>query len=225
VIAPLRDDTLESRWELIRLGQRYDRFGWVLGTGGNLSGRTERGLIVTASGRHKGMLTAEDFVELDMDGRIVAGTAGAVPSAEAAIHAAIYRAHPEAKIALHVHTPTAATTKATRAASPLAAEVGYLVFADLEMIKAWGFEGFGTEVQLPVFENHAAVETIADEIDAWFAAARQAHDGKLWAPALLIRSHGVTAWGSDAFIANRNLETAEFLMLARQRASVLANLG
>lgn len=213
----LHDDTLETRWELIRLGQRYDRFGWVLGTGGNLSGRSPRGFIVTASGRHKGLLTPEDFVELDCAGQIIAGAPDALPSAEASIHCAIYRAQPLVNIALHVHTATAATTSFTPVAVPMAAEIGQLVFADLEMVKAWGFPGFRTEVRLPVFENHCDVHAIAAEIGAWFEAVAGRADMPLWAPALLIRSHGITAWGEDAFEANRNLETAEFLMLARER--------
>jgi methylthioribulose-1-phosphate dehydratase len=210
---PLPGDTLEAREALIRLGRRYDGFGWVLGTGGNLSARTARGFVVTASGRHKGMLEADDFVELSGDGATLSCGPLARPSAEASIHRAIYAAHPEARFALHVHTPVAAV--AIPNAPPAgSATVGLCRFEDLEMVKAWGCMGFRAVATMPVFENHADVEAIAADIAAWFRGRQDAPGGGFDAPALLIRTHGVTAWGADAFEANRNLETAEFLLRA-----------
>lgn len=207
-----RAETLAQREALAELGRRYDAMGWVLGTGGNLSARSERGYVVTASGRHKGMLGVEDFVEMDGDGAIVAGPAGARPSAETLIHAAIYHHVPDANVALHVHTPTAVLARPDANGRRLRGAIGEIVFRDLEMVKAWGVMGFGTPVAMPVFENHADVPAIADNIATFLA---KIDDGPIRAPALLIRSHGVTAWGADWFAANRNLETAEFLLRVR----------
>lgn len=211
-LPPLPADTLPLREALIALGRRYDGFGWVLGTGGNLSARTARGFVVTASGRHKGMLGLDDFVELTLDGRPIAGGQEARPSAEASIHREIYAAQPGAGVALHVHTPTAAA--ATPRDPPNApGPIGSLRFKDLEMVKAWGCMGFQAEAALPVFENHADVEAIAADLRRWFAAPRD-REVPFEAPALLIRTHGVTAWGPGPFEANRNLETSEFLLRA-----------
>ena len=211
---PHHDDTRTLREALVALGRRYDGFGWVFGTGGNFSARTNRGFLVTASGRHKGMLSCDDFVELDAGGRVIAGPEGAKPSAEASIHAAIYRRHPDAGVALHVHTPAGVLTRPDRPARMASPAIGMVSFVDLEMVKAWGIEGFATPVGMPVFENHADVARIADDIDRHGSSPREA-DEAVEPPALLIRTHGVTAWGKDAFEANRNLETAEFLCRVR----------
>jgi methylthioribulose-1-phosphate dehydratase len=206
----LPGDTALAREALVGLGRRYDGFGWVLGTGGNLSARSARGFIVTASGRHKGMLGPDDFVEMSLGGEVVAAGGNARPSAEASIHRAIYTAHPTAMFALHVHTPVAANA-VPNAPSDGPGAIGTVRFRDLEMVKAWGCMGFRAEASMPVFENHADVEAIAADIAGWFGAHPRAGD-TFDAPALLIRTHGVTAWGASAFEANRNLETAEFLL-------------
>ncbi len=205
----------EARAALMALGARYDRFGWVLGTGGNLSARAPDDpdtFLVTASGRHKGLLGADDFVRCPVDPAApLAANGPERPSAEAAIHRAIYAAHRAVGVALHVHTPTAVVTRPNRPAAPGSRAIGHVLFEDLEMVKAWGFWGWQARVAMPVFENHADVAHIAADIAAWFAAP-DLPDGASAAPALLIRTHGVTAWGADADAANRHLETAEFLL-------------
>jgi methylthioribulose-1-phosphate dehydratase len=219
---PHREATRELREALMALGRRYDAFGWVFGTGGNFSARTEPGFLVTASGRHKGMLNSDDFVEIDAFGNIIAGPEGARPSAEASIHAAIYRHHPDAGVALHVHTPAGVLTRPDLAARGDSPAIGAVLFEDLEMVKAWGIEGFATPVAMPVFENHADVGRIARDIAHHHAIGRDG--GPVEPPALLIRTHGVTAWGRDAFEANRNLETAEFLCRVRLAARGIGTL-
>lgn len=213
---PLPETTRAARAQLIALGARYDRLGWVLATSGNLSARVSvdgvDAFVVTASGCHKGMLGVEDFVLCDVAaGTTLAASAGARPSAEAVIHRALYAAHPEARVAVHVHTPAAALATPTHAAAQGSEALGHLVFEDLEMIKAWGFWEAGARVALPVFENHADVGRIAASLERWFAAPK-GPDGAALAPGILIRAHGVTAWGADAAAANRHLEAAEFLL-------------
>jgi methylthioribulose-1-phosphate dehydratase len=204
------------RADLVALGARYDRFGWVLGTGGNLSARSPDApdtFLVTASGRHKGLLGLDDFVRCQVGpGPLGSSSPGSPrPSAEASIHRAVYAAHAEAAFALHVHTPTAVVSQTSHRAAPGSRAVGHIVFEDLEMVKAWGHWGDRACVAMPVFENHADVARIAEDIAAWFAAP-DLPEGASAAPALLIRTHGVTAWGADAEAANRHLETAEFLL-------------
>jgi ribulose-5-phosphate 4-epimerase/fuculose-1-phosphate aldolase len=69
-IAPLSSESLSAREQLVEFGARYHRMGWLFGTSGNLSARFGEGdrLVVTASGRDKGHLRIEDFVEVDLAG-------------------------------------------------------------------------------------------------------------------------------------------------------------
>ncbi len=205
------DASLAARRGLVSLAHRYHGAGWLLGTSGNLSARLpgpdgDFRVVVTASGKDKGALTVDDFVEIDARGAIVEAAPGERASAEASIHLAVYRTHPDVHVVLHVHT---VSSTLARPDGPLP---GALTFRDVEMIKGWGLWAEGAEAGLPVFANHAHVPTIASEIEAFYAA------GPAEVPALLIAGHGITAWGATLFDANRHVEVTEFLcQLARAR--------
>ena len=205
--APLSSATRALRDNLAQLGARYHRAGWLMGTSGNLSARTPTPggdrIVMTASGRDKGNLTPDDFVELDPAGHLLAAGTDAQPSAEASIHLALYRAHPSATFALHVHT--VASTLAISDTSSTSA-IHHITFQHLELIKGWGLWDEHATAALPIFPNWPHVPKIAQEIATYYRAPDASP-----VPALLIATHGITAWGIDAFTANRHLEVTEFL--------------
>lgn len=207
---PLSEQSAAARRALVELGRRYHRYGWLYGTSGNLSTRVgPNRVVITASGRDKGALSEDDFVEIDLEGELLAAPEGARPSAETSIHLALYDALPAVSAVLHVHT--VATTLA-RPAGPLPAE---LTFSGLEMIKGWGLWEPDAVARLPVFANHAHVPDIADEMRRWYQSRREV-------PAALIAGHGLTAWGESLAAAHRHVEITEFLcqvLAARQRTS------
>lgn len=210
---PLSPETLPLRRALAGLGARYHRQGWLFGTSGNLSARLHDRIVLSASGRDKGALGDDDFVEVALDGTVV-GTNAGKPSAETSIHLALYATRPEAAVVLHVHT-VASTLAEPDLTSSDETDVPRLRFSGLELIKGWGLWDEDAIADLPVFPNHASVPKIASEIATFY---RQ-HPNEA-VPALLIASHGITAWGVDPFAANRHLEVTEFLCqvaLARRR--------
>lgn len=219
VAGPLSAETLPLRRALAGLGARYHRQGWLFGTSGNLSARLGDRIVLSASGRDKGALGDDDFVEVGLDGALL-GANGGKPSAETSIHLALYETRPEAAVVLHVHTvaSTLAEPDVTRGLGPGGAEgidVPRLRFTGLELIKGWGLWDEHAVADLPVFANHASVPRIASEIAAFYR-----HHPTEPVPALLIAAHGITTWGADPFSANRHLEVAEFLCqvaLARRR--------
>src|SRR5262249_47075861 len=82
--------------ELVAVSRGFWARGWALATSGNFSARTSDGaVLVTASGLDKGDLTEEDLLLIGLDGAPV-GRAGARPSAETALHLALYRRFPGA---------------------------------------------------------------------------------------------------------------------------------
>jgi methylthioribulose-1-phosphate dehydratase len=215
---PLSPASLALRHALITLGSRYHRAGWLYGTSGNLSARFEAGdgprVVVTASGRDKGQLEPEDFVEVDLAGTLLAAGQDARPSAETSIHLALYRTRPSARVVLHVHTvsSTLASAEARLDASP--PDRPRLNLSGLELTKGWGLWDEGAIAELPLFPNHADVPQIARDIEDFYTALPDEP-----VPSLLIASHGITAWGDDAASANRHLEVTEFmcqLALARR---------
>ncbi|MFO0748653.1 MAG: methylthioribulose 1-phosphate dehydratase [Myxococcota bacterium] len=214
-VEPLSPATAAARAELVRLGRRYFGLGWLYATAGNLSARVGDRVVITASGKHKGDLGPDDFVEVDLAGALRAsGSPTGKASAETSIHLALYRAHPTAAFALHVHT-VASTLVGATALAPTGIPI--VAFEGVEMVKAWDLWQDGVRAELPVFPNHADVARIGEDVARHFAALPP---GTPPVPALLVAAHGITAWGADAFTANRHLEATEFLCqleLARRR--------
>jgi L-fuculose-phosphate aldolase len=70
------------------------------GTTGNMSIRTDGGMLITPSGIPPRQLAPESIVAMDLDGH----WSGAIkPSSEWALHAAIYNARPELRAVVHAH--------------------------------------------------------------------------------------------------------------------------
>jgi L-fuculose-phosphate aldolase len=72
--------------------------GLIVGSSGNVSGRTPDGMLITPSGADP---TAEPaLVPVTLNGD---APDGGTPSSEWAMHAAIYRTHPDAAFIVHAH--------------------------------------------------------------------------------------------------------------------------
>jgi methylthioribulose-1-phosphate dehydratase len=184
---------------LIEAGRRLDARGWAPATSGNYSARLDDGSIaLTVSGRHKGRLTSDGIMRVDLDGQPL--TAGK-PSAETDLHLAIYRLFPEAGAVLHGHSPQAVgMSRATGADG--------ITLAGHEMLKVYpGHTTHQAEVRLPIVENSQDMAVIE-------AAIRPALLAPGAIPAYLIRSHGLYAWGKDVDEAERVLEATEWMIAA-----------
>jgi methylthioribulose-1-phosphate dehydratase len=184
--------------------------GWMDGTSGNLSVRLDDGpdgpvALVTASGRSKGTLSASDVVAVDVDSGRPLDDGDPKPSAETAIHLALYRSSPGCRAVVHAHAPYA-TVVAGRAARAGEQDV---VFADYELIKGLPVADPG-QVAVPVFENFPDVRRIAEAV-----ARRLQQSGDGVPGVLLLAYHGATAWGPDLDSARNRLECLEGLCQLR----------
>lgn len=166
--------------------------GWMPGTAGNISVRTGETVAITGSGLSKGELSPDDMVTVTVaDSQQVSGRRR--PSAETAIHTAIYRPT-DADAVVHVHAPyaTARTVGASQA----------LTFSGYELIKGLG----ATEtIRIPVFTNHSDVRCIGADIEQHLTVHPHAP------PVLFIAGHGITAWGADLAQARDRVECLEAL--------------
>jgi methylthioribose-1-phosphate isomerase/methylthioribulose-1-phosphate dehydratase len=157
------------------------------GTSGNLSvrpGVAGPTISISASGREKGSLTPRDVVEVEVEtGRALPGDGR--PSAETAIHLALYTAFPDCHAVVHAHPPYA-TAVSVRAARAGLESVG---FEEYEIIKGFGLSG-EPRVSIPIFHNHRDVARIAAEVREYYEARR----GWPETPdTFLISHHGATA--------------------------------
>lgn len=113
-----RDDAIRRvREEVAALHGELTRYGLVVWTGGNVSGRVpgEDLFVIKPSGVSYDELTPESMILCDLDGAVVPGSEGSErsPSSDTAAHAYVYRHMPEVGGVVHTHS-TYATAWAAR---------------------------------------------------------------------------------------------------------------
>jgi L-ribulose-5-phosphate 4-epimerase len=105
-IARVRADVAKLHGELVR-------YGLVVWTGGNVSGRVRVGddpgadlFVIKPSGVSYDDLAPENMILCDLDGNVVPGTPGSerAPSSDTAAHAYVYRNMPEVGGVVHTHS-------------------------------------------------------------------------------------------------------------------------
>ncbi len=98
----------EVREEVARLHAELVRYGLVVWTGGNVSGRVPGAdlFVIKPSGVSYADLRAKDMILCDLDGTVVPGTPGSErsPSSDTAAHAYVYRHMPEVGGVVHTHS-------------------------------------------------------------------------------------------------------------------------
>lgn len=197
-------DQLSTHEALIEIARDFHARGWMAGTAGNLSARDAEGCFwITASGRPKGRLEGCDFLLISLsDGEVLErASPHDKPSAETAIHRAIYHCFPDARACVHVHTVDACI-----AAERLSAVTVELPLPGLEMLKGLGIWEENPRVGLPLFGNPLDVDRIAGAILSRFKASAPR------VPALMVRGHGVTVWGAGLQEAYNRVEVLEFML-------------
>lgn len=187
--------------QLCEAGARYDTFGWMLATAGNLSLRDPAEPAhyhITASGLAKGRLRADtDFIRM-RQGLERVHEQGAKYSAETIVHDRLYQMVANAKSIHHVHAPYL-TLLSRQVGAGRSWEI-----RGLEYIKALGFWDEGASVAVQVVANAAHIPDLAElVVDAAQKDAR--------VPCVLVEGHGVYAWGDSVFAAQRHTEAIEFL--------------
>jgi L-ribulose-5-phosphate 4-epimerase len=100
-----------TRSEVCRLHAELVRYGLVVWTGGNVSGRVPGAdlFVIKPSGVSYDDLAPEKMMVCDLDGRVIGGTPGSenAPSSDTAAHAYVYRNMPEIGGVVHTHSPYA----------------------------------------------------------------------------------------------------------------------
>ncbi|MDP3414478.1 methylthioribulose 1-phosphate dehydratase [Falsiroseomonas sp.] len=188
--------------QIVAAGRRLDALGWVPATAGNFSVRLDaRRLAVTVSGRHKGFLTPDDVMVVDLDG--VAENPAQRSSAETLLHCGIYRRFPEAGAVLHGHS--IANTVLSRLAG------NSLTLAGYELLKVFpGLPTHDAEVAVPVVPNDQDIARMQRGLDALWDG--MAADMGAIPPGYLIRGHGSYVWAPDMPTALARMEGLEFML-------------
>ncbi|CAN7586642.1 methylthioribulose 1-phosphate dehydratase [Paenibacillus sp. LjRoot153] len=174
--------------------------GWFPATSGNLSVRVGGfepnafTFAITSSGRDKSVQTPEDFLLVNEKGLPTEATS-LKPSAETLIHSEIYRLTGAGAI-FHVHTIY------NNLASELYGERGSIPVDGVELIKAFNIWDEEAQIEIPILPNYAEIPRIAELVEGAIVPR---------IPGIVLRKHGIYAWGANAFEAKRHLEAFEFL--------------
>jgi L-fuculose-phosphate aldolase len=173
----------EHRRDICAVGRRlYERM-YVASTDGNVSVRLDSKRILTSpTATCKGMMTADDLVITDLQGRKLAGRRN--PSSELNMHLLIYRRRPDVNAVCHAHPPTA-TGYAAAGIALNKALISEVVLA-LGCIPVAKYGTPGTP------ELSDAMEPLVQQFDA-----------------ILMANHGVVTCGADLLTAFFRMETVE----------------
>ena len=96
---------MDARQALVDCARRAYAEGLFSGTSGNLSVRTDRGMLITPTSVRYETLSPEDIVHLRPDGAVLEGRFA--PSSEWRMHAEIYARFPAVGAIVHTHSPHA----------------------------------------------------------------------------------------------------------------------
>lgn len=98
----------EVRADVARLHSELVRYGLVVWTGGNVSGRVPGAdlFVIKPSGVSYDHLSAENMILCDLEGAVIEGSAGSdrSPSSDTAAHAYVYRSMPHVGGVVHTHS-------------------------------------------------------------------------------------------------------------------------
>lgn len=174
----------KERQEIVNYGKKMSSAGLSKGTSGNISAYDpESGyMAISPSGLDYFETAAEDIVILDLDGKIVEGCRK--PSSEHALHATIYKLHPDARGVVHAHSTYCTTFACLK--QPIEAVHYLLAGAETFRIPCADYATYGTE------ELAEKVSEVNGE-----------------GLAMLLANHGMVAYGpslSKAFNVAENVE-------------------
>ncbi|WP_166866067.1 MULTISPECIES: L-ribulose-5-phosphate 4-epimerase [unclassified Salinibacterium] len=167
------------RQDVARLHSELTRYGLVIWTGGNISGRVPGAdlFVIKPSGVDYDELAPDNMILCDLDGAVIPGTPGSdrSPSSDTAAHAYVYRNMPNVGGVVHTHSTYATAWAARGEAIPC-------------VITGMADE-FGGEIPVGPF---AIIGD--DSIGRGIVATLDGHRSR----AVLMQNHGVFTIGKDA---------------------------
>jgi L-fuculose-phosphate aldolase len=173
----------EHRRDMCAVGRMMHERGYVAATDGNISVRLDpRHILTTPTGMCKGMLTPDDLVITDLEGKKTIGRRN--PSSELAMHLLVYNRRPEINAVCHAHPPTA--TGYAAAGMPLNKALLCELVISLGSVPVAPYGMPGTN------ELAETIEPLVESYDA-----------------ILLANHGVVTYGPDLMTSYFRMETTE----------------
>lgn len=186
------DEEPQIRAEIVRVAQAMDRAGFAPSKSGNVSCRRGAGALITPTGLPYERMRPEDVVGIDIAADAPSERRA---SSEWRLHAAIYRARPDAGAIVHTHSPRATALSCARRGIPA---FHYMIaLAGGADIRCAAYATFGTQ-------------ELADNVVSALAGRKAA----------LLANHGVVTLGAS--LAAAYAIAAEVENLATQYLTLCA---
>ena len=182
--------------------QFYDA-GWVTGTGGSISMRYGNRIFMTPSGVQKERIQPDELFLLDIEGSILSvppqKTAARYPKLSdcSPLFLHCYRLR-NAGAALHSHDQSCVLVTALNPHS------NEFRISHQEMIKGIAGFGYHDELVVPIIDNTAHENELADSLERAIIDYPQSF-------AVLVRDHGIYVWGDSWEQAKRHSECLHYL--------------
>lgn len=182
--------------EICNIGKRLYERGFVASHDGNISVRTEKGILVTPTLTSKGFMNVDDIVLIDYCNNILEGSKK--QSSEAKLHIEVYKNRPDIMAIVHSHSPFACAFAINR--KPV--NQRYMP----EAINSLGV--------IPVAEYaEPSTEKLAKSIEPFV----KNHNG------VLLANHGSVTWAKTLLDAYNLTEQLEFYCKTVIFADILGN--
>jgi L-fuculose-phosphate aldolase len=173
----------QHRSDIVEIGRRIYRLGYVAAFDGNISIRlTDGNILCTPTAISKGYMSESDLVIVDADGKMAEGSRKV--SSEIAMHLLIYKLRPDVHAVVHAHPPCA---------------TGYAA-AGMPLNKALVAEVVMTFGCIPLAPYGT---TGTPELTEAIRPFVPSYDG------ILLANHGVVTYGQDVYQAHCKMETVE----------------
>ncbi|NBK47102.1 class II aldolase/adducin family protein [Staphylococcus delphini] len=183
----MSDKERELRELICDIGRNLFNKDFIAANDGNISARlNENEILVTPTATSKGYLKPDNLCKLDLDGNIIEGKPGVVPSSEVKMHLRCYKRMPECNGVVHAHPPYS-TAFAIKGETLDKATMPEVVIAM-------------PEIPVAVY-GCPSTEEVPDSLEPYF--------GKY--EAVLLESHGSISWGKSLMEAYLNMERMEYI--------------
>jgi len=195
-----------------QLCECFYKIGWATGTGGGVSirvgGPAENRpyrVFVAPSGVQKEDVVGDDVFELDMDQQVVVPpkTPMLRQSACTPLWYVVYKRVPSARCVIHTHSMNAQL--ATLLDPTETSEA--LRITHLEMLKGVGNHSYDSVLEVPIIDNRPSEDLLADQLNAAILKYPKCN-------AVLVRRHGLYAWGDSWEQAKAQCESFDYLFEA-----------
>ena len=205
----LMEESKTVRALVAQLCERFYNAGWATGTGGGVSirvgGPAENRpyrVFVAPSGVQKEDLVGDDVFELDMEQNVVVPpkTPNMRMSACTPLWYVVFKRVTTAMCVIHTHSMNA--QMATLLDPTEKSDV--LRITHLEMLKGVGNHSYDSVLEVPIIDNRPTEDLLADQLDAAIAKYPKCN-------AVLVRRHGIYAWGDSWEQAKAQLESFDYL--------------